>query len=203
MKYWTIQHKRVLEILGRTGTYYPDFSLSPQTHKTTYDRLLSVFNQVNGASFDGLIFYFAKDPRQAKDSCFTSVDDFKTYFRARPRVLNAINNGDFKLLDAEHLLCEIETDVFDGMDRCPLDFWNFVMMMPDDTGSTECMYEMLRPRFPKLAEVDYGQFMECGWILMSHHLTMIPLMSSTVFQAHVPYLEKSMLKAVYSLDGLV
>lgn len=202
MTFWTIQHKRVIEILERTYSYYPDFALSPLTHKPTYNRLLSVFNQVNGTSFAGLIFYFAKDPRLDKDTSFTGVDDFRAYFRARTGVLNAINNGDFKLLDADHLLCEVETDEFDGMDRCPIDFWNFVMMIPDDSGRTESMYEMLRPRFPNLSDVDYRQFVECAWTLMSRHQTMIPLMSSTVFQAHIPYLRKDMLKAVYPLDEI-
>ena len=90
---WTIQHKRVIDVLNEEGSYYPNFAMSPQTHRPTYDQLLGVFNQLNKTDYKGLIFCFAKDPRSNDSFVFDSATELFAYMKARPGVLSAINNG--------------------------------------------------------------------------------------------------------------
>ena len=99
MVYWTIQHKDVIDVLNKQGTYYPDFEKSPQVHRETYDRLLRIFNEFNKTEYKGLIFCIAKDGRTDKSLTFQDETDFSEYMQARPCVLDALNNGAYPLLD--------------------------------------------------------------------------------------------------------
>lgn len=199
MVYWTIQHKDVIDVLNKQGAYYPDFEKSPQVHRETYDRLLSVFNEFNKTEYKGLIFCIAKDGRTDKSLAFHDEADFAEYMKARPGVLRALNNGAYPLLDDNHLLCRIETDKFDQQWLCIVDFWNFVMM----DGTCQSQYEMCRPRVPSLENISYNDFVELAWKMMRECKMFRPLMSSTIFQANIPYIERDMLKGTYSLSSLL
>lgn len=53
------------------------------------------------------------------------------------------------------------------------------------------------------ANVSYDDFVELAWKMMRKCKMFRPLMSSTIFQANIPYIERDMLKGTYSLDALV
>lgn len=204
MVYWTIQHKKVIDILNNQGKYFPDFEMSPQTHRATYDKLLSVFNELNKTAYKGLIFCIARDGRAQGSLTFKDYGDFVEYMKARPGVLRTLNNGAYTLLDDEHLLCRVETDKFDKLCLCLVDFWNFIMMMPDEDGISvgRDSYEMCRYMNPDLANVSYDDFVDLAWRMMRERKMGRPLMSSTIIQAAIPYLEKDMLKETYLVTGL-
>ena len=198
MVYWTIQHKKVINILDEQGAYYPDFEKSPQAHSETYGKLLRTFNEINKTTYKGLIFCIAKDGRTDKSLTFSDDTEFFQYMRARPGVLNALNNGSYLLLDKEHLLCRVETDKFDQQCLCIVDFWNYIMM----DGSCRFQYEMCRPNIPALKDVTYNDFVGLSWKMMREGKMFRPLMSSTIFQANIPYIERDMLKETYPLETL-
>ena len=204
MVYWTIQHKKVIDILNGQGKYFPDFEMSPQTHRATYDKLLSVFNELNETAYKGLIFCIAKDGRTQGSLTFQDDGDFVEYMKARPGVLRTLNNGTYTLLDDEHLLCRVDTDKFDKLYLCLVDFWNFIMMMPDedDISVGRDSYEMCRYMKPDLANVSYDDFIDLSWDMMRERKMVRPLMSSTILQAAIPYLKKDMLKGTYPVTGL-
>ncbi len=203
MTYWTIQHKAVIDQLNKNGTYYPDFSLSPQNHRETYDRLLNLYNSINQTSFKGLVFCIEKDASHAATSlAFDDEQDFVGYLNTRKGVLGALNNGAYKLFDENHLLCRIETDKFDDLCPCRVDFWNFVFMMPDEDGGDKSRYEVCRDINSAYAGLSYEDFLEQAWCAMSRQQTLRPIMSSTVFQSHIPYLDKNMLRQSYPISDL-
>ena len=200
---WTIQHKKVIDILNEQGKYFPDFEMSPQTHRDTYDRLLGIFNELNGTEYKGLIFCIAKDVRTKESVTFRDEVELFEYMKARPYTLQALNNGAYTLLDGDHLLCRIETDKFDKLCLCSIDFWNFIMMMSEDgTGRSRSGYESCRLRDPDLVDISYEEFVEQAWMMMRARKMFRPLMSSTILQYTIPYLEKGMLKGVYSLADI-
>lgn len=201
MIYWTIQHRNVLDILNKQGRYLPDFKLSPQVHRDTYDKLLRIFNELNGTSYKGLVFCIAKDCRTKGPLTFQDEVDFAEYMNARRGVLKGLHNGAYTLLDNDHLLCRVETDKFDRLYLCLVDFWNFIMMMPDKDGvwGSQNDYEMCRASNPAFEHIAYEDFVELAWKTMRERKIVRPLMSSTILQATIPYLEKEMLKGTYSL----
>lgn len=204
MVYWTIQHKKVIDFLNNQGKYFPDFEKSPQAHRDTYDKLLSVFNELNETAYKGLIFCIAKDGRTQGSLTFQNDGDFVEYMKARPGVLGALNGGAYMLLDDEHLLCQVETDEFDKLCLCSVDFWNFIMMMPDEDGVSvgRDSYEMCRIMNPNFENVSYDDFVDLAWKMMRERKMVRPLMSSTILQVAIPYLEKGMLKGTYSVVEL-
>lgn len=204
MVYWTIQHKDVIDVLNMQGAYYPDFEKSPQVHRTTYDKLLSVFNELNKTEYKGLIFCIAKDGRREKSLTFNDEVEFFNYMKARSGVLRTLNSGVYSLFDNDHILCRIETDKFDKLYLCLVDFWNFIMMMSDEEGTSlsRDSYEMCRQFNPIFENIAYEDFVELSWKMMREKAVLRPLMSSTILQATIPYLEKGMLKGTYSVAEL-
>lgn len=204
MVFWTIQHKKVIDVLNDQGEYYPNFKKSPQLHRNTYNKLLGIFNDLNGSSYEGLIFCIAKDGRTKGSLTFKDEAEFFNYMKLRPGVLQSLNNGTFTLLDNEHLLCRVETNKFDKLFLCLVDFWNFIMMIPDEEGTSlsRDSYEMCRPFNPIFVNIAYEDFVELAWKKMRERTVLRPLMSSTILQATIPYLEKDMLKGTYSVAEL-
>jgi len=201
--YWTIQHKNVVETIEKRGSYFPDFSLSPQTHKATYDRLLGIYNRINQTSYVGLIFCIEKDASRAATSlAFNDEKDFVEYLNERNGVIAALNNGAYTLFDKNHFLCKIETDEFDDSYPCRVDFWNLVFMMPDVDGGDEPRYDSCRYINPAFQDLSYGDFIDQSWLAMEQQKTLRPLMNSTVFQVNIPYIKREMLKSVFPISEL-
>lgn len=198
MVYWTIQHKDVIDIINEQGVYYPDFEKSPQVHCAIYEKLLRIFNEINKTTYKGLIFCIAKDVRTDKSLTFFDDAEFFQYMRVRRNVLSALHNGSYLLLDKEHVLCRVETDKFDQHCLCIVDFWNYIMMH----GDCQDQYETLRLRIPALENVSYDAFVEMSWKKMREGKMLRPLMSSTIFQANIPYIDSDMFKGTYSLEEL-
>ncbi len=78
------------------------------------------------------------------------------------------------------------------------------MMMPDEDGISvgRDSYEMCRFMNPDLESVLYDDFVDLSWKMMRGRKMVRPLMSSTILQASIPYLEKDMLNGTYSVAEL-
>ena len=76
-------------------------------------------------------------------------------------------------------------------------------MMPDEDGISvgRDSYDMCRYMNPDLENVSYDDFVDLAWRMMRERKMVRPLMSSTILQAAIPYLEKDMLKGTYSVKG--
>lgn len=197
MTYWTIQTKSVIARFEKDGCYYPDFSLSPQTHIETYRRLLDTYNESNSTTYKGLLFCMTKDDART----FQDGEDFGAYFASRPSVVHALNNGDFSLFDNTHSLLCIRTDKFDSFNPCLVDFWNFIMMTSDTDGINADSYYMQRELHPSLNEISYEEFVSMSWGLMKQGKMIKPLMQKTMLQANIPYIDNSMEIEVLDLPG--
>ena len=78
------------------------------------------------------------------------------------------------------------------------------MMMPDEEGTrlSRDSYEMCRQFNPVFESIAYEDFVELSWKMMRERTVLRPLMSSTILQAAIPYVEKGMLKGTYSVAEL-
>ena len=78
------------------------------------------------------------------------------------------------------------------------------MMMPDEDGVSvgRDSYEMCRIMNPNFENVSYDDFVDLAWKMMRERKMVRPLMSSTILQVAIPYLEKGMLKGTYSVVEL-
>ena len=81
--YWTIQQCRVLDEIGRTGVYYPDFTFSDIRYPGLYTFALRYFRMVNGDYYGlkGVVFTFDDTP----DDPLQSLKDVEEFFRAGER----------------------------------------------------------------------------------------------------------------------
>ena len=77
-------------------------------------------------------------------------------------------------------------------------------MIPDEEGTSlsRDSYEMCRPFNPIFVNIAYEDFVELAWKKMRERTVLRPLMSSTILQATIPYLEKDMLTGTYSVAEL-
>lgn len=199
MTYWTIQGSNVIKLLEHEKVYYPDFTLSPQTHIDTYQTLLRVYNESNFTEYKGLIFCMTKDDAQT----FRDVDDFYNYFSERPRIVNALNNGAYSLFDNHHYLLRIKTNRFDLLNPCLVDFWNFIIMTSNDEDVNATLYYNLRELHPSLHKISYEQFVDASWQLMRDQKMIKSLMKSTILQANIPYIDIDMEIERYDLGRLM
>lgn len=190
--YWTLQSKKVIEMLNRDKVYYPNFALSPQVHSETYSKLLHVFNKSNSTNYEGLIFCLFKDDGNS----FQDKEEFFNYFKNRPTVLDALNNGCYPLFSNSHVLVRVETDCFikENLNHCVVDFWNFIMMIPDEQGVAENAYYNHQWKCPDLEGVEYLDFVNLLWDYMYDKKLFSPLVMSTAFQAVIPYLDLNKMK---------
>lgn len=200
MTYWTIQHREIVDRIKKEGVFYPDFALSPQVHRETYDKLLKIYNDINESEYDGLIFCIEKDARGSATSLsFADENEFFMYMKERRGVIAALNNGEFELFDENHLLCKIDTDKFDDCYPCRVDFWNFIFMMPDQDGYDKLRYDNCCAINPAFDGLSYEDFVAQSWDAMRHQKVMHPIMRSTIFQVNIPFIESRMLKGTFPI----
>ena len=198
MRYWTFQNKTVIDILNRDGVYYPDFSFSPQVHRKEYDRLLAIYNGLNQSAFKGLLFTVAKDDGEA----FHDIQDLTSYLFCRAGVVQALNNGAYRLLENTHLLVEIETGQFNDSQFCTVDIWNFIFMMNDDDGRGKFAYNNQRYFHPELSNIGYEEFVDGLWHGLAEGVVARSLFNSSITQKHLPFISKEMVKEIHTVPYL-
>lgn len=199
MRYWTFQSKTVIDILNRDGVYYPDFSFSPQVHRKEYDQLLVIYNRLNQSAFKGVLFTIAKDGGEA----FNDIQDLTSYLFGRAGVVQALNNGAYRLLDDTHLLVEIETGQFDDSQLCTVDLWNFIFMMnDDDDGRGEFAYNNQRYFHPELSNIGYEEYVDGLWGSLAEGVAVRSLFNSSITQKHLPFISKEMVKEIHAVPYL-
>lgn len=109
--FWTVQSKKVVDIVNREGEYYPRFT----NRKKDYRIILDSFNTVNDTEYKGLVFGFAK--RNTGDS-FKNIDELYEYLFQNPLVTDAFN-----FWDEEHVILQLELK--EHFNQIPIDFNDF------------------------------------------------------------------------------
>lgn len=111
MKFWTIQHKSVFDILNQLGVYFPDFQKSYFVQKypertQLYNFLLKAFNENNKTDVPGLIFaYFYLEDNVVRS--FDSYIQFKDKMTENSYTLSKLWNefkerGDYYVVELEY-----------------------------------------------------------------------------------------------------
>ncbi|MDT8716975.1 hypothetical protein IAI10_09925 [Clostridium sp. 19966] len=109
--FWTIQSRKVVDIVNSEGEYYPSFT----NRKKDYRIVLESFNANNKTDYKGLVFGFAKRNREG---CFENVDELYEYLFQNPLVTDA-----FDFWDKEHVILKLETR--ENFNQIPIDFNDF------------------------------------------------------------------------------
>lgn len=109
--FWTVQSKKVVDIINSEGEYYPRFT----NRKKDYRIVLDSFNVVNKTDFKGLIFGFAKRNREGS---FQNIDELYEYLFQNPLVTDA-----FDFWDNEHVILQLE--IRENFNKIPIDFNDF------------------------------------------------------------------------------
>ena len=117
---WTIQSKKVLEIINKAGAYYPDFRYSGVKCRAAYQMVLDSFNDLNNSAYKGLIFAFA--PR-GNNQYFNSIEELSQYFLDNPLITDAFSfwNDDYLILQLQYT---------ESFNMITMDFNDFIRIMP-------------------------------------------------------------------------
>lgn len=86
-RFWTVQHKSVLDIIEMNGYYQADISKSPFVIQSPpleelYRFLLDSFNKTNDFRLNGLIFDFAYR-RDSQICSFQNIHEFAAFVRQK------------------------------------------------------------------------------------------------------------------------
>ena len=185
MKFWTIQTKRVIEIIEEEGIYQPDFNCSRYLEINAklvdlYSIILQSFNQINEMNLSGIVYAFAK-LEEDRICSINSIEEFMKFIKSKRSVIN----GFWKQLDKDNSVI-MELDYEGGFNPIFIDINDFQFLMPP--------IMMLYPYTPDsikriLTDIRMGQ------ITTSE-------LQSNVIQAHLPYIEKKNMVNVYPLFDL-
>jgi len=106
---WTIQNKKVIEIINDHGEYLPslhhiDFEQDCFDHmKLCYYAAVSIFNLVNNQQREGVVFAMAPAP----DEPFTSIAEFASFFQKDPDKLAFLAKNGKSMIDDNHILLKL------------------------------------------------------------------------------------------------
>ena len=117
---WTIQSKKVLNIIEEKEVYYPNINLLNGNYHSTYKIVLDSFNNINKCKYDGLIYGFAK---YGKEQYFDTIDELYQYFLNNPAITAAFN-----LWSSEFVILQLEYE--DNFNLIPIDFNDFIQIIP-------------------------------------------------------------------------
>ena len=93
-RFWTVQHKSVLDVVAMNGFYQADVSKSPfvlenPPREELYRFLLDAFNKANDFCLNGLIFGFAyREDSQIHG--FQDIYEFAAFLRQKKNVINIL-----------------------------------------------------------------------------------------------------------------
>lgn len=129
MYLWTVQRKKVIEMLVKNGEYYPDIEKSKgyERMKIVYPQLLESFNNLNNSSYKGIIFGFYG---VNGGKTFETIEELYNYLYNNNYVAEGFNfwNSDFAIL---HIKVE------DNINIMPMDYNDVTKLAIDKTNSIE------------------------------------------------------------------
>lgn len=130
MVFWTIQSKKVMDILLSEKEYYPNFELVNTSKysdmKTVYPFILENYNLRNKCDFKGVLFGF----KDLNDKPINNVEDLYQYFIDNPYISVA-----FDFWSNEY--CILKVRVNENIDFIPIDFNDFIKLSIWKTNDVE------------------------------------------------------------------
>lgn len=193
MYYWTVQSKKVLEIIDRDGIYKPDIEKSTYlekfkpTLKTEFDMYtnnLSLYQfmkdcafTINNYPLKGLIYCFCKVENNYI-SDFKSQNDFYSYLVNKKEVIKSLWDN---LSNSNSVLLQLEFNE---------KFWNPLFIDIND-------YQYLMPPVITMPPYQEDDFDKIKINLLQGVCK--PIFNSGIIQAHLPYITKGMIKNIVPL----
>ena len=194
MDFWTIQSKKVLDIIEKEGEYHPDIdkSIYLDKFKKTADTELDMYtgnvdlyklitacaSQINNYfPLNGLVFCFCKI-QDGYITAFKNKEDFESYMHEKEDAVKSLLEN---LNNSDHVLLHLEFN-----ER----FWNPLFIDIND-------YQFLMPpiiAMPPYKEEDVGRIQ--SYVAQG---VCYPIFSSGIIQAHLPYITKSMIKESFEI----
>ena len=117
---WTIQSKKVLDIIKKEENYYPNIRLLRGDYQDAYKIVLDSFNIINKCKYDWLIYGFAK---YGEKQFFNSIDELYQYFLCNPSITDAFN-----LWSDQYIILQLQYE--NDFNLIPIDFNDFIQIMP-------------------------------------------------------------------------
>ena len=182
MKFWTIQTKRVVEVIKEKGIYQPNFNQSRYLEinhdlNSLYLFIIQSFNQVNKTDLPGIVFAFAKSEGNMIYEINT-FDEFKMFIKSKKRVIEGFwNNLDMN----NHIIIELNYEV--DFNPMYVDINDFQFIMPPITifhpYTLESVYNIID-------DISMGKFT-------------VSVFQSNVIQVHLPNIKEKNVLNIYPL----
>lgn len=193
MDFWTIQSKKVLDIIEKDGVYTPDIEKSTYLEKfkktagtemdmykgnvELYKFMTLCASQINNYYLKGLVFCFCKT-QDGYITDFKDKEDFASYMNEKEAAVKSLLKN---LNDSNHVLLHLEFN-----ER----FWNPLFIDIND-------YQFLMPPVIAMPPYKEGDFEKIQTYITQG--VCYPIFSSGVIQAHLPYITKSMIKESFEI----
>lgn len=117
---WTIQSKKVFDIIQEKGSYYPNIRFMQGDYQSAYKVVLDSFNSINACKYDGLVYGFAK---YGEKQYFNTIDELYQYFLRNPNITDAFN-----LWTNKYIILQLRYK--EEFNLIPVDFNDFIMITP-------------------------------------------------------------------------
>ena len=185
IKFWTVQKKSVMDEVEEKGIFYPDFSKSTFVSENKgladlYQFLLTNYNRVNACDYNGLIFSFMR-MHGDEVTFFNNYDSFKAGIIENREKIESMWK---KFIEMDAVVVEIEMETHFNPFLIDINNWQFLMppviaLPPYQSGDFNTIVDWLR-------NGTFGR----GYY------------DPTLMQAHIPYIKKDDVVAVYPMFSL-
>ena len=197
--YWTIQQSSVLDEIGRTGVYYPDFRTSEIRYPGLYTFALRYFRMVNGDYYGlkGVVFTF-DDTLDEPLRTLKDVEDFLKVDERREAIrkghLPAIYDpGRYCLICLDNYPSYLRTLPMDMMFFCLLkDYMGADGVITDSRPDSRWMMNWLEMALMSWVEEELP-----GWSARSD------IGINNIMQRCVPFIRKDNIVSVHSMNEII
>lgn len=140
MVFWTIQSKKVMDILLSEKEYYPNFELvntgKYSDMKAVYPFILENYNLRNKSDLKGVLFGF----KDLNNKPINNVEDLYKYFIDNPYVSVA-----FDFWSNDYCILKVRTN--EDIDFIPIDFNDFIKLSIGKTNDVERAMQLEQSNF--------------------------------------------------------
>ena len=185
-RFWTVQHKSVLDVVEMNGYYQADISKSPFVIQSPpleelYRFLLDSFNKTNDFRLNGLIFGFAYR-RDSQICSFQNIHEFAAFVRQKR---NAIATLWRKLCSEDYVVMCLDYPE-DSFNPLFIDINDFQFLMPPITILPPYSYKSIARIVTDIrhARISSGEF------------------PSYLIQAHLPVIHEKNITEMYHMFSL-
>lgn len=190
MKYWTIQNRKILNILNTEHVYYPDIEKSDylqkfkkvneelfEDNRSLYCFITQCSNKINFCNYPGIIFCFFK----SQENMIMPISDEQDFYNLLNEKRNVIQSLWKTLSNPDSILLELEFQY---------EFWNPLFIDIND-------YQYLMPPVVTMPPYQEGDFEKIQQNLMLGICR--PKFASGIIQGHLPFINIDMIQNVYEL----